>query len=134
MGLIFTKLVSSLTLKIHGSVVLKFRCCGKLQNHKEIKDFIEKNGDDILSQLEKAQHASKEDTEAASLLRTYQRLVDLLTAEGIILSNVGLKLAIARETENDIDEYEYDPRIIRAIDQLRVFKIYQSTLKTDNPE
>jgi carboxyl-terminal processing protease len=106
----------------------------KLQNHKEIKDFIEKNGDDILSQLEKAQHASKEDTEAASLLRTYQRLVDLLTAEGIILSNVGLKLAIARETENDIDEYEYDPRIIRAIDQLRVFKIYQSTLKTDNPE
>lgn len=106
----------------------------KLQNHKEIKDFIEKNGDDILIQLAKAQHASKEDTKATSTLRTYQRLVDSLTAEGIILSDVGLKLAIARETENDIDEYEYDPRIIRAIDQLRVFKIYQSTLKTDDSE
>ncbi len=106
----------------------------KLQNRKEIRDFIEKNGDDILSQLEKARHASKEDTEAASLLRKYQGLVDSLTTEGIILSDVGLKLAIARETENDIDEYEYDPRIIRAIDQLRVFKIYQSTLKTDNSE
>ena len=106
----------------------------KLQNRKEITDFIEKNGDDLLSQLEKAQHASKEDSEAASILRKYQGLVDSLTAEGIILSDIGVKLAIARETENDIDEYEYDPRIIRAIDQLRVFKIYQSTLKTDNSE
>ena len=106
----------------------------KLQNHKEIKDFIESNGDDILAQLETAQYASKEDTEAASTLRKYQRLVDSLTAEGIILSDVGVKLAIARETENDLDEYEYDPRIIRAIDQLRVFKFYQSILKTDNSE
>lgn len=106
----------------------------KLQNRKEIMDFIEKNGDDILTQLEKAQYASKEDTEAASLLRTYQRLVDSLTEAGVILSDIGLKLAIARETENDIDEYEYDPRIIRAIDQLRAFKIYQSMPKTDKSE
>ena len=106
----------------------------KLQNHKEIKDFIEENGDDILSRLAAAQHASKEDTEAASTLRKYQRLVESLTAEGIVLSDIGMKLAIARQTANDLDEYEHDPRIIRAIDQLRVFKIYQSTLKTDNLE
>ena len=106
----------------------------KLQTHKEIKNFIEENGDDILNQMEKAQYASKEDTEAASTLRKYQRLVDALTEEGIILSDIGLKLAIARQTENDLDEYEYDPRIIRAIDQLRVFKLYQSTLKTDSSE
>ena len=106
----------------------------KLRKHKEIQAFIESNGDDILSRLDKARHASKDDTEAASLLRKYQGLVDSLTGEGIILSDIGLKLAIARETENDIDEYEYDPRIIRAIDQLRVFKIYQSTLKTDSSE
>ena len=106
----------------------------KLQNHEKIKTFIEENGDDILAQLEKAQRASKEDTEAASLMRKFQRLIDSLTEEGIVLSNVGLKLAIARETENDIDEYEYDPRIIRAIDQLRVFNIYQSMLETDNME
>ena len=101
----------------------------KLQKHEKIKTFIEENGDDVLAQLEEAQHASKEDTEAASLLRKYQRLVDSLTEAGIILNDVGVKLAIARETENDIDEYEYDPRILRAIDQLRVFKFYQSTLK-----
>ena len=106
----------------------------KLQKHTEITDFIEKNGDDVLAQLEKAQHASKEDTEAASTLRKYQRLVDSLTEGGIILSNVGLKLAIARETQNDLDEYEYDPRIIRAIDQLRALKIYQSMLKLDTPD
>ena len=106
----------------------------KLQSHEKIKTFIEENGDDILAQLEKAQRASKEDTEAASLMRKFQRLIDSLTEEGIILSDVGLKLAIARETENEVDEYEYDPRIIRAIDQLRVFNIYQSMLETDNME
>ena len=106
----------------------------KLQNHETIKTFIEKNGEDVLGQLAKAQRASKEDSKATSILRKYQQLVDSLTGEGVILSDVGLKLAIARETENDIDEYEYDPRIIRAIDQLRVFKIYQSMPKTDNLE
>ena len=106
----------------------------KLQNHKEIKDFIEENGDDILPQLAEAQHASKEDTEAAATLRKYQRLIDSLAEDGIVLSDIGMKLAIARQTANDLDEYEHDPRIIRAIDQLRVFKIYQSTLKTDNLE
>lgn len=106
----------------------------KLQKHEAIKSFIEKNGVDILAQLEKAQRASKEDTEAASLLREYQRLVNSLTEEGIVLSDVGLKLAIARETTNDLDEYEYDPRIIRAIDQLRAFKIYQLMPENDNPE
>ena len=106
----------------------------KLQNHEKVKTFIEENGDDVLAQLEKAEHASREDSEAISMVRKYQRLVDSFTEEGIILSNVGLKLAIARETESDIDEYEYDPRIIRAIDQLHVFKIYQSTLKADDSE
>ena len=106
----------------------------KLQNHGQIKSFIEEHGDDILAELEKAQRTSTEDTEAASMLRKYQQLIDSLTEEDIILSDVGLKLAIARETENDIDEYEYDPRIIRAIDQLRAFKIYQSMLETDNIE
>ena len=106
----------------------------KLQNHEKIATFIEENGDDVLAQLEKAQHASKEDTDAASLMRKYQRLIDSLTEEGLILSDVGLKLAIARETENEVDEYEYDPRIIRAIDQLRVFKIYQSMPQADNLE
>ena len=106
----------------------------RLQAHEEVKVFIEKNGDDILAQLEKAQHASKEDTEAASILRKYQQLVDSFTEEGIILSDIGLKLAIARQTENDLDEYEYDPRIIRAIDQLRAFKIYESTLKNNGSE
>ena len=101
----------------------------KLQKHEKIKTFIEENGDDVLAQLAAAQGASKEDSEAASLLRKYQRLVDSLTEAGIILNDVGLKLGIARETANDIDEYEHDPRIMRAIDQLRVFKFYQSTLK-----
>ncbi len=106
----------------------------KLQNHEKIKTFIAENGDDILTQLDKAEHASREDTDAAALMRKYQRLVDSFTEEGIILSSVGLKLAIARETEDTVDEYEYDPRIIRAIDQLRAFRLYESVLKGDDSD
>ena len=73
MELIFTKLVSSLTLKIHEFSRSEIQMLRKLQNRQEITDFIEKNGDDILSQLEKAQHASKEDSEAASILRKISR-------------------------------------------------------------
>ncbi|MCZ6675622.1 MAG: S41 family peptidase, partial [Candidatus Poribacteria bacterium] len=101
----------------------------KLRSHQKIKDFIEANGDDILAQLEKARHAPRDDRAAASLMKKYQQLVDSLAAEQIILNDVGLKLAIARETESDLDDYEQDPRIIAAVNQLRALDILQSKLK-----
>ncbi len=101
----------------------------KLRSHEKIKAFITENGDDILAKLEKAQLAPNTDRDAAALLRKYQRLMDSLSKEQIILSDTGLELAIARETKNELDDYEYDPQILGAIQQLRAIEILQSKLK-----
>lgn len=101
----------------------------KLRRHEKIKSFVEENGDDVLAKLEQAQLASRDDRDAAALLKKYQRLVDSLAEEQIILSDAGLHLAIARETKLDFDEYEYDPQIFAAVQQLRAIEIFQSKLK-----
>ncbi len=101
----------------------------KLRRHEKIKTFIEENGDDILAKLDAARHASREDREAIALLRKYRRLVDALSKEELVLSNAGINLAIARETENDLDEYEHDPQILAAIQQLRLLELFQTKLK-----
>jgi carboxyl-terminal processing protease len=101
----------------------------KLRGHEKIKAFIEANGDDILAKVEAAKEASRDDQDATALLRKYQRLNDSLAKEQIIISDAGLKLAIARETKNDSDEYEYDPQIVAGIQQLKAIEVFQSKLK-----
>ena len=96
----------------------------KLRKHEKIKAFIEENGDDVLAKLEQSENAPRDDRDAAMLLRRYQRLVESFAGEQIILRDAGLKLAIARETKTDFDEYEYDPQIFAAIQQLRVIKFF----------
>lgn len=101
----------------------------KLRSHEKIKAFIEDNGDDILNQLEKARAAPRDDTEASALLRKFRQLVDSLANEQIILSDAGIKLAIARQTENELDQYEYDPQIYSAIQQLQAVKLLRTKLE-----
>jgi len=101
----------------------------KLRRHKKVKSFIEENGDDILAKLAAARHASSENSKAATLLKKYRRLMDSLSKEELVISRVGLNLAIARETENDLDEYEYDPQILAAIQQLKVLELFRTKLK-----
>ncbi len=101
----------------------------KLRRHEKIKTFIEENGDDVLAKLDSARHASRENREAIALLRKYRRLVDALSKEELVLSNAGINLAIARETENEIDEYEHDPQILAAIQQLKLLELFQTKLK-----
>ena len=96
----------------------------KLRNHVKIKAFIAENGDDVLAKLEQSAYASRDDRDAAMLLRKYQRLAESFAEEQIIIRDAGLKLAIARETKTDFDEYEYDPQIFAAIQQLRVIKFF----------
>ena len=91
----------------------------QLVNHQSINDFLKNNGDDILSQIEKAESADREDYESAGLLRKYRRFADSLSKkEKIVLSDSALKYALARETENKIDDCEYDPQIASAMRQL----------------
>lgn len=98
----------------------------KLNTNEKIKAYIENNGDDILNQLEIARAAPRNDAEAQALLRKFRQLVDMLANEQIILSDAGIKLAIARQTENDLDQYEFDPQISLAIQQLQAGALLQT--------
>ena len=96
----------------------------KLRNHEKLKTFIEDNGDDVLTQLYGAEHAPSDDRQAAKLLRSYQRLSDALTEEQIVLSDRGIKYALAQITETPRDELEHDPQIVAAMDQLKVLELF----------
>ena len=96
----------------------------KLRDHEKLKTFIEENGDDVLAQLAAAAHASRDDRHAAKLLRSYQRLSDALTEEQIILSDIGIKYALAQITESSRDELEHDPQIVAAMEQLKVLELF----------
>jgi len=96
----------------------------KLRNHQKIKTFIEENGDDVLDKLYSAEHASRDDRQAAKLLRTYRRLTDALTEEQIILSDIALKFAIALETQNIKDDIVHDPQVVAAMEQMKVLEIF----------
>ncbi len=95
----------------------------KLRDNAKLKSFVEENGDDVLEKLAAAEHASRDDRQAATLLRTFRRLTDALTEEQIILSDIGIKYAIAQITENIRDELEHDPQVGAAAEQLKVIKL-----------
>ncbi len=97
----------------------------KLRAHEKLNAFIEESGDDVLVQLASAERAPRDDRPAAKLLRQYQRLTDELTEEQIVLSDLGIKYAIARITENPRDELESDPQIVAAIEQLKVLELFR---------
>lgn len=96
----------------------------KLRNHQKIKTFIEENGDDVLEKLYAAEHASRDDRQAAKLMRTYRRLTDALTEEQIILSDIAMKFAIALETQNIKDDIVHDPQIVAAMEQMKVLELF----------
>ena len=96
----------------------------KLQNHQKLKAYIEENGDDVLKKLTTAEHAARDDLQAAKFLRGYQRLSDALTEEQIVLSDIGIKYALAKTTETPIDELTHDPQIVAAMDQLKVLELF----------
>lgn len=96
----------------------------KLRNHEKLKTFIEDNGDDVLAKLATAEDAPRDDRQAAKLLRSYQRLADALTEEQIVLSDIGMKYALAEVTEDPRDELEHDPQIVAAMEQLKVLELF----------
>ena len=96
----------------------------KLRDHEKLKTFIEENGDDVLNKLFDAEHAYRDDEQAERLRRNYQRLSDALTEEQIVLSDRGLKYALAQLTETPEDELEQDPQIVAAIDLLKVLELF----------
>lgn len=96
----------------------------KLRNHEKLKTFIEENGDDVLEKLAAAERAARDDLQAAKQLRSYQRLSDALAEEQIVLSDFGIKYALARITETSQDELTHDPQIVAAMNQLKVLELF----------
>lgn len=96
----------------------------KLRDHEKLKTFIEENGDDVLEKLATAEDAPRDDRHAVKLLRSYQRLADALTEEQIVLSDIGIKYALAEITEDPRDELEHDPQIVAAMEQLKVLELF----------
>ena len=96
----------------------------KLQSHEKLKTFIDENGDDVLTKLTSAEHASRDDREAEKLRRSYQRLSDALIEEQIALSDIGIKYALAQITKTSRDELEHDPQIVAAMNQLKVLELF----------
>ena len=96
----------------------------KLQNHEKLKTFVDQNGDDVLAKLTSAEHAPRDDQKAERLRRSYQRLNDALAEEQIVLSDRGIKYALAQITETTRDELEHDPQIVAAMNQLKVLELF----------
>ena len=96
----------------------------KLQNHEKLKTFVDKNGDDVLAKLTSAEHAPRDDQKAERLRQSYQRLNDSLAEEQIVLSDLGIKYALAQITETTRDELEHDPQIVAAMNQLKVLELF----------
>lgn len=96
----------------------------KLRDHQKVKTFVEENGDDVLEKLYAAEHAPRDDRQAAKLLRSYRRLTDSFADEQIILSDIGTKFAIALQTQNIKDEIMHDPQIVAAMEQLKVLELF----------
>lgn len=96
----------------------------KLRNHEKLKTFVEEKGDAVLTELNAAFHASRDDRQAAKLRRSYQLLSDALAEEQIVLSDIGIKYAIAQTTDTSRDELEHDPQIVAAMAQLKVLELF----------
>lgn len=95
----------------------------KLRNHEKLIAFVDENGDDVLEKLAAAENASRDDREATKLLQAYRKLSDALTEEQIVLSDIGMKYAIAIVTQNTRDELEHDPQVLAAVEQMKVLKL-----------
>jgi len=80
-----------------------------LISNKDIAEFVEGSGSNILGKLDK----SKADKDK------YNGLIRKLSTENIKLNESLVKLAIAQKTKNDTDEYKYDPLIKFAMDRLK---------------
>jgi len=91
----------------------------KLSGSDALKEFVEEAGDDVLARL---MHAKKKDDENPDE-ELFKSFIKKLAQGNIVLSENLIKLAIAEKTENNVDEYEYDPLIRFAIGHLRAFEV-----------
>jgi len=104
----------------------------KIRKSDEVKLFIEKSGDDVLEKLEAAQAEKEEEEDKNQLVSQYQTFLENLEKDQMVLGDDLIKLAIALETTNDKDEYEFDPQIQAAINYLRAYEVFLLDSESDD--
>jgi len=98
----------------------------QLRRSDALKEFINKAGEDVLVKLKEVQ-ASEDKKDSQMILGQYEDFVKELEKEQIFLGDELIKFAIAAETKDPKDEYEYDPRIKAAVKHLRAYDVFKST-------
>ena len=93
----------------------------KLRDSESLKEFIKEAGDDILERLR--YNGKKDKDEENPDEELFRSFVKKLAQKNIVLSENLIKLTIALETQDDADEYEYDPVIRFAINHLRALEV-----------
>jgi carboxyl-terminal processing protease len=91
----------------------------KLRDSESLKEFIKEAGDDILERVEATEENGTENPDRD----LFDSFVKKLSREDIVLSENLIKLAIAEKTEDEADQYEYNPVIRFAINHLRALEI-----------
>jgi len=92
----------------------------KLRGAESLNEFVKEAGDDILKKLETVKGNGTQENPDMELFRSFVRK---LSQEDIVLSESLIKLAIAYKTEDEVDEYEYDPVVRFAINHLRALNV-----------
>jgi len=96
----------------------------KLRDNEKFDTFIENAEDNVLNKLKDAEN-NRDYDKPNELLSKYNDLINELEKDEIVLSNDLIKYAIALETDDKIDDYEYDRHIMFAAKYLQTFDILQ---------
>ena len=91
----------------------------KLRDSETLKEFIKEAGDDILDRLKRNGKRGEENPDE----QLFRSFIKKLSQEDIVLSENLIKRTIAMKTQDDADEYEYDPAIRFAINHLRALEV-----------
>lgn len=105
---------------------LEARVWRKLRESQELKDFVKENGQDILFKIKGDEEDEDEDDPA---LAKFKQLLDSIEKKGLALRIELVKSAIARETLDEKDDYEFDPQVQEAIKYLEAFEAFKRVVE-----
>ncbi|MCD6505409.1 S41 family peptidase [Candidatus Poribacteria bacterium] len=94
----------------------------KIRESQELKDFVKANGQDVLFKIK--QDEEDKDKDDPNLAK-FKQLLDSFEKKGLVLRTELIKAAIARETLDEKDDYEFDPQVQEAIKYLEAFEAFK---------
>ncbi len=105
----------------------ELRMWRKLRALDSFQSFVKEREEGFLKTLKEAEETRErqEITVRNEILQDFRDFVSSLADEQIVLNNMLVKLAIATETPDPSDDYEYDPQIRAAMNYLKALEVLQ---------